>query len=137
MENVAEDANDVSFVYEDSDAEENSSDEDSNENRTLINLPDHLLCAAHTLNLVATTDFNKLIKPIEIHFSALEKCSILWKASKWPKLAEIINDILKSPLRYPTVTRWNSLYDSVRDMMKRNQTDLRNVLRRINEEKKK
>lgn len=80
-------------------------------------LPQHLRCASHTLNLIATTDINKSIESnpsiSRIHHPTLAKCSTLWNASGRPKSAEIIFSILGHKLSYPCVTRWNSMYDSI------------------------
>lgn len=48
----------------------------------------------------------------------MQKCSEVWKKVNKPKSSELIISILGSQLKYPVVTRWNSLYDSVRDLIK-------------------
>lgn len=79
-----------------------------------ISLSRHLFCAAHTLNLLATTDFNKSVKKnFPLHFFILKKCNFVWKAVKWAKANEEMHLILGSSLKRPTVTRWNSLFDSI------------------------
>ncbi|KAL1497286.1 hypothetical protein ABEB36_008277 [Hypothenemus hampei] len=57
-----------------------------------VQLPFHLRCSTHTLNLCATVDFNKLIQSSEepigiIHKRTLDKCNVLWNASNHPKSA--------------------------------------------------
>ena len=72
--------------------------------------------AAHTLNLVATTDAGKGLKTpglSKLNNATMGKCSALWTAAGRPKSSEIIKEILGKDLRYPCVTRWNSLYDSL------------------------
>ncbi|XP_026328932.1 uncharacterized protein LOC113236922 [Hyposmocoma kahamanoa] len=84
-------------------------------------LPRHLRCASHTLSLLATTDMNNYIKesPISrVHYSAIAKCTLLWNMSRRPKSAEIIQECLGNQLVYPCPTRWNSLYDSIVQLMK-------------------
>ncbi|VVC42347.1 Hypothetical protein CINCED_3A009264, partial [Cinara cedri] len=44
-------------------------------------LPQHLHCALHTLGLLATTDFQNILKNSnanKYHHPALSKCSTLW-----------------------------------------------------------
>lgn len=84
-------------------------------------LPHHLRCASHTLNLLASTDYQKAIKNSNaqrIHYTAFGKCSALWNASRRPKTSEIITEELGYSLTYPCLTRWNSLYDAVNNLMK-------------------
>ncbi|XP_046400621.1 uncharacterized protein LOC124166944 [Ischnura elegans] len=86
-----------------------------------IILPHHLRCASHTLNLLATTDLQNALKGSSvdrIHYPALAKCSTLWNASRRPKSSEVIQGILGYQLLYPCPTRWNSLYDSISQLMK-------------------
>lgn len=81
----------------------------------------HLRCASHTLSLLATTDFTNALKnsctTSRIHHSAFAKCSALWNASRRPKTSEIISEILQCSLKFPCPTRWNSLYDSVSQLL--------------------
>lgn len=84
-------------------------------------LPVHFRCFAHTLNLCATTDINKVIKSsVElslIHDQVIKKCNILWKLAGRPKSAEVIQNVLGHTLSRPGETRWNSLYDSLRQIL--------------------
>lgn len=48
----------------------------------------------------------------------MQKCSHLWSKINRPKTSEQIVTTLGSQLKYPVVTRWNSLYDSVKDIIK-------------------
>lgn len=107
----------------DSDSEEdvsNGSHENFEEQENI--LPSHLRCAAHTLNLCAVSDANKLLKKdnnstlSEIHHKTVEKCNVLWNAAGRPKTAEIIQDVLGHTLSRPGVTRWNSLYDAMKQI---------------------
>jgi len=119
---------DVNLVDDDN----SQSDLESNENYIFENvvghtieieniLPVHFRCFAHTLNLCATTDINKVIKgSVElslIHDQVIKKCNILWKLSGRPKSAEVIQNILGHTLSRPGETRWNSLYDSLRQIL--------------------
>lgn len=79
-------------------------------------LPNHIRCASHTLNLVATTDAAKGLKEAgisKLNHSTMGKCSALWAAAGKPKSSEIIKEITGRELRYPCATRWNSIYDSL------------------------
>ncbi|XP_057336374.1 uncharacterized protein LOC130674944 [Microplitis mediator] len=80
-------------------------------------LPHHILCASHTLNLVATTDALACIKsskPLESAYTRMiERCNCLWKLTSSPKKYEQMKSILNQSLRRPVPTRWNSLYNSI------------------------
>jgi len=83
-------------------------------------LPRHLRCASHTLSLIATSDFMKAIKSLPVnrlHLGAMEKCNFLWNMSRRPKSAEVIKSILGCSLIYPCPTRWNSLFDSISQLL--------------------
>jgi len=47
----------------------------------------------------------------------LNRFSILWNMSHRPLSAEIIRSVLNVSLKTPTVTRWNSLYDTVTQLL--------------------
>ena len=111
-----------SFASEDEDMEEDFS----------VAVPKHLRCASHTLNLVGSTDFKIAIKKSSMfnrHTSAFRKCKILWKANKHHLSSEIIMDTLKGSLIYPTVTRWNALYDAVVRLISFEKKDLNKVMK--------
>lgn len=52
-----------------------------------------------------------------IHDQVIKKCNILWKLSGRPKSAEVIQNILGHTLSRLGETRWNSLYDSLRQIL--------------------
>uniref|UniRef100_T1ILD6 HAT C-terminal dimerisation domain-containing protein n=1 Tax=Strigamia maritima TaxID=126957 RepID=T1ILD6_STRMM len=84
----------------------------------LCTIPPHFRCAAHTFNLVATTDAEKALKSsvpyARICRQAFSKCSDLWnKYSRSTRSADIIRDTTCISLQVPTCTRWNSYYDAV------------------------
>ncbi|KAL4098885.1 hypothetical protein QTP88_023403 [Uroleucon formosanum] len=114
------------------DNDNSESDLESNENYMFENVVGHTIeienilpvnfrCFAHTLNLCATTDINKVIKSsVElslIHDQVIKKCNILWKLAGRPKSAEVIQNVLGHTLSRPGETRWNSLYDSLRQIL--------------------
>ena len=69
-------------------------------------LPNHKRCASQTLNLLASTDMNNYIKSSELlntkHTNVIKKCSQLWTRAA----------------HYPCVTRWNSFYNSIMQILK-------------------
>lgn len=86
-----------------------------------IQLPRHQRCISHTINLIATTDLmksiNKSLAMRSRHTNILNKCSQLWTKAGRPKSAEIIKEILGHHLSYPGITRWNSHYDSINQIL--------------------
>lgn len=67
-------------------------------NENVTTLPKHKRCASHTLNLLATTDINNILKTNQIfksrHEKVLQKCNILWNKAGRPNSAEIIKNVL-------------------------------------------
>ncbi|GJQ68445.1 hypothetical protein Trydic_g4843 [Trypoxylus dichotomus] len=105
------------------------SDFDSDEEASAINishtdnhLPSHLRCYVHTLHLCASVDLMKTIMKSDIlaniHNKVMSKCNVLWKAASRPKSAEILQKVLGCRLSRPCETKWNSLYDSLRNILK-------------------
>ncbi|KYN09969.1 hypothetical protein ALC57_17907 [Trachymyrmex cornetzi] len=96
---------------------------DSNEisNEIDIILPQHLRCASHTLNLIASSDAAKIINDDSrlkrLHEEAIEECDKLWRKLKSPKNREALKKYLKCALKRPVVTRWNSLYDCLKQII--------------------
>ncbi|XP_022814700.1 uncharacterized protein LOC111348347 [Spodoptera litura] len=87
----------------------------------ILELPVHLRCCANKLNLCATTDANKVLQNNDtsignIHNQVIKKCNNLWNSASRPKSAEIILDIVGHTLSKPGITRWNSLYDSLKQI---------------------
>lgn len=82
-----------------------------------VTLPGHLRCSSHTLNLVSTTDLLNAIKEdprlLNRHEKAIAKCTKLWHKAALPKSAEKITAMVGHTFSYPIVTRWNSLYDAL------------------------
>ncbi|KAH7955470.1 hypothetical protein HPB52_000920 [Rhipicephalus sanguineus] len=85
-------------------------------------LPPHIRCAAHTLNLVATSDsaaaeldaqYSRVAK------SVFKKCSALWSKQGQSNIsADLIKSHCGVYLRRPVPTRWNSLHDAMEHLLK-------------------
>lgn len=92
------------------------------DNETL-QLSEHQRCAVHTLNLIPTSDLKKILKANStlriINTVAMTKLSKLWNAGGRPQSAEIIASIFGCGLVRPSATRWNSLFDSVDQLLKK------------------
>uniref|UniRef100_A0A336MR45 CSON005780 protein n=1 Tax=Culicoides sonorensis TaxID=179676 RepID=A0A336MR45_CULSO len=94
---------------------------DSNDDNFII-LPKHIRCMAHTFNLCATNDLNKELEKNPqinlIHVGLLKKSQKLWNAQNTSTVkADFLKEKLKKTLKTPSVTRWNSLYDSLKDLL--------------------
>lgn len=85
-------------------------------------LPPHQRCASHTLHLVATTDILNGINSHEnmklLYDDVIKKCTSLWNLTRSPKKYEIIVETLGEALKRPVATRWNSLFDCFKQLIK-------------------
>lgn len=88
---------------------------------SLIQLPYHARCAAHTLSLCATSDVKKVLNAHAVlsaqHERVLAKCNTLWALTRLPKSSEVIQSLTGKCLPRPVATRWNSLYDCLRAIL--------------------
>uniref|UniRef100_A0A6P7G931 Uncharacterized protein LOC114339278 n=1 Tax=Diabrotica virgifera virgifera TaxID=50390 RepID=A0A6P7G931_DIAVI len=77
-----------------------------------IQLPKHMRCATHTLNLIATTDYKNTVTKIPAirarEKNAFSKCVQLWKKSNKPKSNEIIIKLLGNTLSSPGATGYGT-----------------------------
>jgi hypothetical protein len=95
---------------------EDGSDPDDEEEVERIILPPHMRCTCHTLNLIATTDVEKIRnRPfLKIKKSLDLKLKSIWNKQKRSSLA---SDFIKSKMGELFVicndTRWNSYYDGL------------------------
>jgi hypothetical protein len=110
--NNEEDIESVEFL----DLDELMGDPDVNEDEE-VEMPPHHRCSSHTLSLLCTTDATKKT-PRRLQ-NALSKCQAIWnKSSRSTGVAEKIKDHIGISLLTPVPTRWNSLYDSIKCLMK-------------------
>lgn len=99
-------------------------------------LPAHRRCMAHTFNLCSSTDLVKQLDKApnisQLHKKVLKKCQSLWNAQNTSTVkADFIKNKLKKLFKIPCVTRWNSLYDALKDLLNiitNNREDLESVL---------
>ncbi|CAG9832006.1 unnamed protein product [Diabrotica balteata] len=113
-EEIDEEENELQILHLEVDEGKELEDQD-------IQLPKHMRCATHTLNLIATTDYkNTVINIPTIRIrekNAFSKCAQLWKKSNKPKSNEVIIKILGHTLSSPGATRWNSTFDAVSQIL--------------------
>ena len=80
-------------------------------------LPPQLKCAAHTLNLIATTDADKAVANksySRILQGSFGKCQALWNAvHRSSKASDAVKELSDKMLISPCPTRWNSKFDAV------------------------
>jgi hypothetical protein len=92
------------------------------ENTPEYELPRHQRCAAHSLNLVATTDADKALENAaykKIARSAFSKCQALWnKYGRSNKASETVTDTFGLGLKRPNETRWNSMFMAVERLVR-------------------
>ena len=94
-------------------------------------LPSHRRCAAHTLNLVASTDVEKHLScslSKSVYQSSFAKYTALWnKTRRSTVAADVIQEKLKRKLLVPSPTRWNSYYDAVTRIVENSLADLNDL----------
>ena len=82
-----------------------------------IQLPLHLRCASHILNLIASRDVPSSLANKDcrkLMRSSLAKCSALWnRVQRSVKAAEVVEAHANRALVIPNNTRWNSLYKAL------------------------
>lgn len=94
--------------------------ESNSKNDGTFCLPKHMLCCAHTLNLIAASDISKISDNNynKISKSTFSKLSNFWNlASRSTAASDKVYDICKCKFPVPVVTRWNSLYDATQKIL--------------------
>ena len=86
------------------------------------------------MSLIITSDIEKCLKEQDELFSqhkrAFKKCNVLWAKSKRPSASETIKKIVNCCLKTPCVTRWNSIFDSLTQLMSMKH-DLNKILKEL------
>ncbi|KAL7826789.1 hypothetical protein AOLI_G00319980 [Acnodon oligacanthus] len=99
-------------------------------------LPQHQRCAAHLLNLVATTDAAQAEEKNGTYKwllrAAFGKCQALWnKTGRSYIAAEIVEDECKLQLVRQNQTRWNSIYMAVERILRILQQEGEDAIRNV------
>ena len=88
----------------------------------------HFRCGAHTISLVAVTDYKNIIgaepKAIKkLHLNAFAKCQQIWNGSRRPKGSGEIHKLIGKTIKYPVVVRWNSIPDCLMQLIRYYEAD--------------
>lgn len=95
-------------------------------------LPSHRRCISHTINILATVDVSNVPRwssgARDLFTKTVAKAQALWNAQNRKTLtAARIKTELGAKLKTPSVTRWNSLYDSMKDLHKNLETHMTQI----------
>lgn len=92
-------------------------------------VPRHIRCSAHTLSLLANDAFKiknkKLLFRMEACFAKLAN---LYHKSTSPASHVMIENILGKQIIRPNATRWNSLFDSLEDILRHDREKLNHAM---------
>ena len=85
------------------------------------NLRGQVKCCSHLLTQVCLVDADRTLIPCafyhKIRLSIMGKCSALWNSSLKSESAETIMKVLGCQLTLPSASRWNSLHESLWDLL--------------------
>lgn len=114
--------------------EKNAVNEENDYLEVGIQLPLHRRCASHTINLIATTDIDKVLNSLDkkkvytqnekhlqqftkMYRKVFAKIQKLWnKQNQSDILAERVHEEFSVYLKSPSQTRWNGLYDGIKQI---------------------
>lgn len=94
----------------------------------------HHRCTTHTLALVAKDNaLNALDNGFynRLYHQAIGKLEKLWRDSGYQKANEICQKHLKSSIKKPNTTRWNSQYDAVKSILAKDKEGLQKAMREL------
>ena len=77
------------------------------------NLPEHMTCTAHTLNLIATVDTSKMsnLSYNKISTATFKKLNSFWNLlSRSTVASDKVEDVCNCKFPVPIITRWNSMF---------------------------
>lgn len=122
-----EDTDDVQFADVTTVPEEEQEHEELN-----FFLPPHHRCAAHTLNLIATTDLDKAASQQgvsrKLYRSAMAKCAAIWnKAHRSSGASDIIEEIAQMRCAVTSETRLSSEYHAIEKLMSLPESQLNEI----------
>lgn len=91
------------------------------DDETDIELSEHQQCSVHTINLIPASDIKKFLRTnallSTINSKTMVKMSKLWNAGGRPLSSERIKQIFGCAIKRPCVTRWNSLFDCLEQIL--------------------
>ncbi|KAL7634771.1 UNVERIFIED_CONTAM: hypothetical protein RMT77_015148 [Armadillidium vulgare] len=95
-------------------------------------LPKHRRCISHTLNILAASDVSKVPQwsssAKDPFNKTLAKAQALWNAQNRKTTTAVrIEEELGTKLTTPSATRWNSLYDSMKNLLKNLETHMTQI----------
>lgn len=126
MDDEMDNTDDVQFADVSAVLQEEQEEEELN-----FFLPPHHRCAAHTLNLIATTDLDKAASQgvsRKLYRSAMSKCAAIWnKAHRSSGAADAIEEIAQMRCLVPSVTRWSSEYRAIEKLMSLTESQLNGI----------
>ena len=103
-------------VIEQQTEENEDADESDTERQEEMELPYHVKCPCHLLNLIATTDIHKITNPTfkKLKKSVDKKLQKIWNKQARSSLAsDFIEEKLGSLFVLHNQTRWNSFFDAL------------------------
>lgn len=95
----------------------------------------HHRCGSHTTNLIAKIDCLDALDDgfyCRLYQAAMQKVEKLWSILSQQKTNEILFSHLNSSVRRPVPSRWNSSFDSLDGLMKKDQDKLKSAMVELN-----